>query len=50
MRHAPPLPGHRTAPTGRRLPAVCRPAGWVAIWRKIGAFSILSCRKGASAA
>jgi hypothetical protein len=30
---------------GRALPSVCRPAGWIAIWRKIGTLSVLS-RKG----
>jgi hypothetical protein len=28
------------------LPALCRPAGWIALWRKIGALSVLN-RKAA---
>jgi hypothetical protein len=30
---------------GRALPAVCRPAGWIAVWRRIGTLSVLD-RKG----
>ena len=26
------------------LPALCRPAGWIAEWRTIGAISVLNCR------
>ena len=26
------------------LPALCRPAGWIAQWRTIGALSVLNCR------
>ena len=26
------------------LPALCRPAGWIALWRTIGAMAILTCR------
>ncbi len=26
------------------LPALCRPAGWIALWRKIGALSVLNCK------
>jgi hypothetical protein len=29
----------------RALPAVCRPAGWIAVWRRIGTLSVLD-RKG----
>jgi hypothetical protein len=25
------------------LPALCRPAGWIALWRTIGAMSVLDC-------
>ena len=24
---------------------LCRPAGWVALWRRLGNLSILSCRR-----
>jgi hypothetical protein len=26
----------------KTLPALCRPAGWIALWRRIGAVSVLS--------
>ncbi|MGV8954887.1 MAG: hypothetical protein ACOH2M_27560 [Cypionkella sp.] len=26
----------------KALPALCRPAGWIAQWRKIGAMSVLN--------
>jgi hypothetical protein len=26
------------------LPALCRPAGWIALWRTIGALSVLNCK------
>jgi hypothetical protein len=26
----------------KALPALCRPAGWIALWRKIAGFSVLS--------
>jgi hypothetical protein len=28
----------------RALPPVCRPAGWVAIWRRLGNLSVLNRR------
>jgi hypothetical protein len=26
------------------LPPLCRPAGWVALWRRMGKLSILNCK------
>jgi len=26
----------------KALPALCRPAGWIALWRKIGNLSVLN--------
>jgi hypothetical protein len=26
----------------KALPALCRPAGWIALWRRIAGFSVLS--------
>jgi len=26
----------------KRLPALCRPAGWIALWRTIGTLSVLN--------
>ena len=26
------------------LPALCRPAGWIALWRTIGNLSVLNCK------
>ncbi len=28
---------------GHSLPPLCRPAGWIAAWRRIGALSVLDC-------
>jgi hypothetical protein len=28
------------------LPPVCRPAGWVALWRRMGNLSVLDCGLG----
>lgn len=39
----------RTAPLatttlrGQPLPPLCRPSGWIAQWRRIGALSVLDC-------
>jgi len=29
-------------PSAAALPPLCRPAGWIAAWRRIGTLSILS--------
>ena len=26
------------------LPPLCRPAGWICLWRRIGAASVLRCK------
>lgn len=38
------LPTARRLPWRLRLPLVCRPAGWIAIWRRLGQMAVLSRR------
>ncbi len=38
------LPAARRLPWRLRLPLVCRPAGWIAIWRRLGQMAVLSRR------
>ncbi|WP_216824658.1 hypothetical protein [Paragemmobacter aquarius] len=33
-----------TPPPRRPLPPLCRPAGWIAQWRRIGALCVLDCK------
>jgi len=32
------------AGAARPVPPLCRPAGWIARWRRIGALSVLDCK------
>jgi hypothetical protein len=31
----------------KALPALCRPAGWIALWRKIGTLAVLNRKRQA---
>ena len=42
LKRYPPRPGPATRQL--RLPPLCRPAGWVALWRRMGNLSVLNRR------